>query len=228
MSVCDKPDCDKPVRARGLCNTHYQYDRRHNTLPPLPPKAIGSACSVPECEQTVTRESGRGLCGMHYQRLRHTGTTELLPRSPLVAQRRVLKRVKIGNPTDCWPWTGPLSSLGYGTTMYEGVTRPAHRVVWMILRDPSLSSDLDIDHVCRNRACCNPDHLEPVTHRLNTLRGVGPFAVNARKTHCKWGHEFTEENIYRKKSGARECRACKRKRRSPGGAATHPRDLTNT
>lgn len=71
---------------------------------------------------------------------------------------------------------------------------------------------LELDHLCRNRRCCRPDHLEPVTHKENVLRGMAPSAINARKTHCKRGHEFTAENIYPSPDGVRRCRECRRLR----------------
>jgi hypothetical protein len=67
---------------------------------------------------------------------------------------------------------------------------------------------LTIDHLCRNRGCVNPAHLEAVTNRTNLLRGDGIAALNARKTHCKRGHEFTPENTYVWREGTRACRAC--------------------
>jgi hypothetical protein len=68
---------------------------------------------------------------------------------------------------------------------------------------------LKLDHLCRNPACVRPDHLEAVTARENTLRGIGPTAVNALKTHCVHGHEFTPENT-RMKGIRRVCRECQR------------------
>src|SRR5690606_27636904 len=70
---------------------------------------------------------------------------------------------------------------------------------------------LVLDHLCRNRACINPSHMEPVPNRVNVLRGEGPTAVNARKTHCVNGHEFSAENTHIRPTGWRECKTCKRR-----------------
>ena len=85
----------------------------------------------------------------------------------------------------------------------------AHRVAFEAYRHP-IPEGLTIDHLCRVPACINPDHLEPVTLRINILRGVGPTAVHAAQTHCYQGHEFTNENTFRTKNGGRVCRMCDR------------------
>ncbi len=99
----------------------------------------------------------------------------------------------------CWTWTRNLSRGGYGP----------YRRYYVRLKGP-IPKGLHIDHLCRNRACCNPLHMEAVTQRENSLRGVGSPAVNARKTHCDHGHEFTVENTYVNRLGWRWCRECKR------------------
>ena len=109
----------------------------------------------------------------------------------------------------CWVWTGGKLASGYGSVALDGTRFVTHRVVWEMLRGP-IPDGLQIDHLCRNRACCNPDHLEPVEQKTNLLRGVSQPAINARKTHCIRGHEFTPENTYRRPGcpQARNCRTC--------------------
>lgn len=114
-------------------------------------------------------------------------------------------------PTECWEWQGYISPQGYGrfSNPGEGVSQQAHRAVYTYLVGP-IPSDLTLDHLCRNTRCVNPAHLEPVTNTVNILRGIGPTAQNARKTRCKYGHEFTPENTYQNQHGRRACRECAR------------------
>lgn len=116
-------------------------------------------------------------------------------------------RIDIG--TGCWVWQGILTWKGYGEFKSEGRKFAAHRWAYQTYVGV-IPHGLQIDHLCRNRACVNPGHMELVTPRENTLRGFGPSALNARKTHCKWGHPFDEANTRYVKRG-RECFECKRR-----------------
>lgn len=116
----------------------------------------------------------------------------------------------------CWPWRGNFRPNGYGRHegFYEGSYQvlSAHRMSYVLHHGP-IPEGLTIDHLCRNRACVNPAHLEVVSVGENILRGISPWAVNKAKTHCKYGHEFTEDNTRMDGAGNRACRICDHRRR---------------
>ena len=108
-------------------------------------------------------------------------------------------------PSGCWRWLGHIALNGYGRINMK----MAHRFVYERLVGP-IPSGLTLDHLCRNRDCVNPDHLEPVTSAVNTMRGDAPPAINARKVICHMGHPLSGDNLYRKPNGRRRCRTCAR------------------
>lgn len=109
----------------------------------------------------------------------------------------------------CWEWQGSLDRYGYGRIWVNQKWVIAHRYFFKAHKGHLPSC---LDHLCRNRACVNPDHLEPVTNKVNVLRGENFAAKNARKTHCKNGHPYSKENTWFRKTGARVCRECDRNR----------------
>lgn len=110
----------------------------------------------------------------------------------------------------CWITEYKLKRDGYSRVKIKGKAALAHRVTYQVLVGP-IPDGLTLDHLCRNRGCCNPYHLEPISLVENIMRGDGFGARNARKTHCNKGHEFTDENTRTYKNG-RWCRTCVRER----------------
>lgn len=166
-------------------------------------------CSVDGCDRP---HASRGLCGPHYQKERAQPGWQPLPQP--TPEERFWSKVEIRGADDCWLWTAAHHGDGYGLHRHLGRTSRAHRVAYELTIGP-IPEGLMLDHLCRVRDCVNPAHLEPVTNRENILRSeITPPGINARKTHCIRGHEFTPDNTLVRRDGAkRECRACIRERR---------------
>jgi hypothetical protein len=121
----------------------------------------------------------------------------------------ILLRLVICDPTTletgCWEWPGAKSVGGYGKSILNRRYVYVHAAVYEHFCGP-MPEGLELDHLCRNRACANFEHLEPVTHRENRVRGRN---ANEEKTHCLRGHPLSGETCYVNAKGHRRCRVCK-------------------
>lgn len=167
----------------------------------------------------VCKECGR-IASREYKRRRREiqgalGLKSLVDRVSGSAEHLALAlgRFRSGYQTDpatgCWIWQRATNGKGYGQFTLMGRTVLAHRAAYFLLVG-EVPDGLDLDHLCRQRGCVNPSHLEPVTNRENALRGEGPTAKNAAKTHCLRGHALTPDNLVPSeiKRGYRICRDC--------------------
>ena len=182
---------------QGLTLNRTELDRR---------AAMQSTCTVHDCSR---KRKSRGLCNTHYERLRRTGTIDYRPPTP---EERFW--AKVDATGICWEWTAALSDTGYGSfRLGNGIG--AHRAAWQFLVG-EIPSGLVLDHLCRNRRCVNPDHLEPVTQQVNAARGGAPTHVLARSGMCHKGHTLTAEDYVHRSDGrvTALCRKCARARQS--------------
>jgi len=159
-------------------------------------------CVIDGCDKPVYPRSYRKKwCVTHYRRWAAHGDplTILNGRgTPLIERFR--KRIILA-PEGCWQWIGPISPGGYGafSIAHKSGRRIAHRWSYEYHKGP-IPEGLTIDHLCRNRACVNPDHLEAVTIQENLARAAG------RRSTCKRGHPIPayEPGV------RRACRQCQR------------------
>lgn len=160
-----------------------------------------ATCSVDDCLRPAR---ARGWCAKHYQQWNRTGEPVPDGRTlPLeVRIQRHIERLADG----CWDWTGAKNTNGYGRIQVDGKTAYAHRASYEHYVGP-IPDGLHLDHLCRNRSCVNPAHLEPVTCRENIHRGQG----NSSKTHCPQGHPYSGWNLAIV-NGRRICVTCRRER----------------
>ncbi len=163
-------------------------------------------CSVPDCPKPV---KARGYCVQHYTRwLRHGLTSINLRNRGIPTAERFWMKVDKRGINECWPWLAHTTSNGYGRFKLNNRLILAHRMAYEMYKGP-IPESLTLDHLCRNRICVNPAHLEPVTLKDNNLRGFSFAAQNAKKTHCAHDHPFDLLNTYFSHEGGRACRKCR-------------------
>lgn len=167
-------------------------------------------CPVKGCKNTMQR--GR-YCGTHYTRLRKHGDVNY-ERPKVAPLDRFHGHYRVDESTGCWVWKSALDSAGYGLFQIGQKTYRAHRWGYQQMVGP-VAADLHMDHLCRNPPCVNPEHLEPVTPRVNTIvRGMGANAIRHREAKCIAGHDVTGDNLYVPPSNPtwRQCKECTRRR----------------
>ncbi|WP_082915899.1 HNH endonuclease signature motif containing protein [Plantibacter sp. H53] len=134
------------------------------------------------------------------------------------SREMLIRKTRFDGENGCWNYCGHINEGGYGyIPTYRHGNIFVHRLALHLAKRP-VPADRVVDHLCRNPRCVNPAHLDIVTPTENAMRGFGFYAVNARKTHCPQGHEYSEGNIYwtrpRKAGGnpGRSCKTCARNR----------------
>jgi hypothetical protein len=170
---------------------------------------VTGSCSIGGCPKPVL---ARGWCSKHYHRWNRHGDPHY---QRLTYEERVWSKVIKSEKGACWIWNSTLDGGGYGiirTSGGDGRYVKAHRAVYE-LAVGRIPDGLQLDHLCKMRRCVNPEHLEPVTAQINTLRSDSPSARNAAKDSCKHGHVFTDDNTYVTPQGWRQCRTCLRSAR---------------
>ncbi|MFE7535252.1 HNH endonuclease signature motif containing protein [Streptomyces rhizosphaericola] len=150
-----------------------------------------------------------GYCNKHYIRFkRHGAPTGGKPERYLEDDERLWSQIKRG--PGCWLWSGA-TLQGYGQLRWRGASHRAHRVVYELLIG-AVPEGFELDHLCRVRNCCNPQHLEAVTRRTNNARGLSPTAHNRRKTSCPQGHDY-DIRLERRGGVERRCSRCEKEKR---------------
>jgi len=221
---CSFQGCGRPSLKKGFCGAHYQQHKAGKPLTPVRVRIPNGDCVFPGCGRKAT---ARGLCSGHVAQQK--SGREL---SPIKHQRAYRSPPDIaGNikhadcPTEglkgpCHIWQGFVGPDGYGRTSFLNKNVMAHRAAWEQVNGP-IPKGLVIDHICRVRSCCNPDHLRCVTQNINVTENVvgAAWQLKVAKTHCPKGHPYDEENTWfdRKRNpktvpGFRHCRACHRER----------------
>jgi hypothetical protein len=233
--ICTIEDCEKVVIARDLCDKHYRkWNLYGDPLYVHPIFDKTRVCVIEDCDN---KQSGgaRGWCSKHYNRWARTGDPLGFRKPQLTNEERFWLKIDKNGPLPaadtlaaglgpCWVWTGFRDRFGYGDFNESGRHKRAHRYAYLLVVG-DIPDGLTLDHLCRVTSCVNPEHLEPVTAKVNTLRGNSITAIQANKTHCKRGHPFSGDNLYviGGKRPGRACRTCARIHRRASDARKRAR-----
>ncbi len=176
---------------------------------------LDDRCSQEGCEGGAER---RGWCIKHYRRWQRYGDPGFAKMPRVTSPADALGRLQhvVDSATGCWLARRGVDKkhTGYASVWFQGRNHLAHRLSYQVNVGP-IPEGLQLDHLCRRRECFNPEHLEPVTARENILRSpIAVATLNAAKTHCPQGHEYTPENVYDVPASSpgrgRQCKACGR------------------
>lgn len=170
----------------------------------------GRAC----CSQTGAANTNPGMTPVPSPPAKVAMSNNLLPSRQghwafLSAEERFDEQYIPEPNSGCWLWIGVHDGRGYGHIRHNGRTTRAHRFSYERYKGP-IPEGMYIDHLCKVPLCVNPDHLEAVSPKENTMRGTSFSARNARKTHCINGHPLADTNVYRHPCGKRVCLVCRR------------------
>jgi hypothetical protein len=221
---CSVDECGSPAAKRGMCNKHYLRWRRYGSVETVLIRKYspGETCEVEDCS---TPPLALGLCRSHYERNAKYGSPTYQPtprmrddgtQVPNAPPNKWTRPVwpdrfwaKVQRGPGCWQWLGTATKKndGYGQIRLNGRMVVAHRVAYELVIGP-VPPGKSIDHLCRNRLCVNPAHLEAVSPYENFLRGQSPLVDRRRQTHCKRGHPLSGENLRIEKTGSRRCVTC--------------------
>lgn len=218
-TTCSIAGCTSPGEIiRGWCPKHYQTWRKHGDPLWVREAPEPEPCTVDGCPRMRLPQAGPGYCSRHYRSWQRYGDPlGAIPRD-LTPEDRFWPKVDKNGPVPtyaphlgrCWIWTASVAPNGYGMFWIGDDNRGAHCVSYEFVKG-SIPEGLELDHLCRVRACCNPDHLEAVTHQENVRRGLLWLG-----DYCGKGHEFTEANTYTQSNGSRGCLECLRRLRREG------------
>lgn len=179
---------------------HYGRWRKTGEVGQAETLRVRKSCVADGCDKPV---AAHGLCGMHRYRMDTHGSLD----DPRITEdARFWRDVE---PTEaCWEWSGTQNGRGYGFFAIGTRYVQVHRYAYEKLRGP-IPEGLTIDHLCMNKLCVNPDHLEPVTIGENVRRAQRAHGIGVAVSHCPQGHAYTTENTYIEPKGSRSCRTCR-------------------